>query len=452
MPITGDAKKVFKSMKKTYGSEEEAKKVFYATANKQKRKPETWKKAAVRPNAALTVMDAAPRGDEVHQPLTVNPYDGPEFDPQNAVDYENGYQYAQSFGHLELNQADADQVERWAHAPIPWREGFAEAARRLGVGRLADMIEGEMKESNLVTWDYMKTAGVGSELKRQAVRFAPALGAAAGYGIGHELGDAASDAYFANEGIDLEGLQRSGSPTQQFSAHYIDNAGAVLGGVAGGTAGTVAGASVPEYTRAQKMKLRPLPDTLKVSGALKTIGGGLVGAAAPIAAGGLLGYELGGLVQAPEIGAAGGALAGSAYAPYTGLAGAAAGALHDSTKERDELRKNRNRLVRGMPVKTAISSNTMNRTVSGAIGGALLPIALGAGAGAGFGELVDIDTPEHESPGAAVGGVAGGALAAPLAPAGATVGAALGAHGGLKRDAKIDKENRRWARMYPTEA
>jgi len=46
MPIKGDAKKVLKSMKDQYG-DEEGERVFYATANKQKRKPETWEKKAV---------------------------------------------------------------------------------------------------------------------------------------------------------------------------------------------------------------------------------------------------------------------------------------------------------------------------------------------------------------------------------------------------------------------
>ena len=45
MPITGDATKVKKNMEKTYGKKE-GEKVFYATANKQGRKPETWKKKA----------------------------------------------------------------------------------------------------------------------------------------------------------------------------------------------------------------------------------------------------------------------------------------------------------------------------------------------------------------------------------------------------------------------
>jgi hypothetical protein len=46
MPIVGDAKKVRNSMEDTYGSKEKAERVFYATANKQKRDHKNWKKEA----------------------------------------------------------------------------------------------------------------------------------------------------------------------------------------------------------------------------------------------------------------------------------------------------------------------------------------------------------------------------------------------------------------------
>ena len=45
MPIVGDAAKVHASMVETYGKKK-GERIFYATANKQKRKPENWKKAA----------------------------------------------------------------------------------------------------------------------------------------------------------------------------------------------------------------------------------------------------------------------------------------------------------------------------------------------------------------------------------------------------------------------
>ena len=66
MPIKGDAKKVQKAMKDEYG-EEEGERVFYATANKQKRKPETWKKkaaltAVLRQRKQATVLSPLMKG------------------------------------------------------------------------------------------------------------------------------------------------------------------------------------------------------------------------------------------------------------------------------------------------------------------------------------------------------------------------------------------------------
>ncbi len=43
MPIKGKAKKVLKSMKDQYG-DKKGEQMFYATANKQGRTPETWEK------------------------------------------------------------------------------------------------------------------------------------------------------------------------------------------------------------------------------------------------------------------------------------------------------------------------------------------------------------------------------------------------------------------------
>ena len=86
--------------------------------------------------AALTPMGAAPRGDELHIPLQRNPYG----DPMQGAEYENGYAHAQSLGHAVLNQTTEGDVSRWAHNAPPWREGFAEGARRLGVGRVGDTL------------------------------------------------------------------------------------------------------------------------------------------------------------------------------------------------------------------------------------------------------------------------------------------------------------------------
>lgn len=61
MPLKGDAKKVMKSMKDQYG-EEKGEEVFYATANKENRKPETWeKKGAAQKLAAILRVNSARR-------------------------------------------------------------------------------------------------------------------------------------------------------------------------------------------------------------------------------------------------------------------------------------------------------------------------------------------------------------------------------------------------------
>ena len=58
MPIVGDAKKVHDSMVETYGKEK-GERVFYATANKQKRKAENWKKKSAAEKLAV-ILDEIP--------------------------------------------------------------------------------------------------------------------------------------------------------------------------------------------------------------------------------------------------------------------------------------------------------------------------------------------------------------------------------------------------------
>lgn len=64
MPIVGDAKDVADSMKKTYGKD--WKKVFYATANKQGRKAENWKKKSAQEKLA-ELLDQIPDGGALKQ-------------------------------------------------------------------------------------------------------------------------------------------------------------------------------------------------------------------------------------------------------------------------------------------------------------------------------------------------------------------------------------------------
>jgi hypothetical protein len=56
MPLKGDAVKVHASMVETYGKEK-GERVFYATANSQKRKPETWKKKSAAEKLAAILDD-----------------------------------------------------------------------------------------------------------------------------------------------------------------------------------------------------------------------------------------------------------------------------------------------------------------------------------------------------------------------------------------------------------
>lgn len=107
------------------------------------------KKAAVNPLIQDTAMDAVPRGDENHAPLLNNPYDQPMGDEQAPVNYENGYQYAQSLGHRELGQVSPENIETWQNRPVPWREGLADGASRLGMGRVADMMQSAGGEAQL---------------------------------------------------------------------------------------------------------------------------------------------------------------------------------------------------------------------------------------------------------------------------------------------------------------
>jgi hypothetical protein len=62
MPLKGDAKSVHKSMVEQYGKEK-GESIFYATANKQKRVPETWKK-----KASVILKSVLKKNAEVYSP------------------------------------------------------------------------------------------------------------------------------------------------------------------------------------------------------------------------------------------------------------------------------------------------------------------------------------------------------------------------------------------------
>jgi len=93
-----------------------------------------------------TEMGAAPRGDELHLPMGLNPYMG---DPKAAPEYENGFDYAQALGHQMLNQATEGDVQRWVSAAPAWREGFADACSKLGLSRVGDAVLNTKKEAGV---------------------------------------------------------------------------------------------------------------------------------------------------------------------------------------------------------------------------------------------------------------------------------------------------------------
>jgi len=82
------------------------------------------KLAAAYPTA--TVKGPSIRGDQSQPPLMWNPYN---MDETLAVQYENGYDYAMSIG---LRQLYLEDPTKWRRQPVAWREGFAEASKKLG--------------------------------------------------------------------------------------------------------------------------------------------------------------------------------------------------------------------------------------------------------------------------------------------------------------------------------
>lgn len=111
MPIKGDAKKVQASMKKQYGSEK-GERIFYATANKQGRKPETWeKKSEARPRQieplGLDIQKLKGVGDAIaYAPKPPGPEDMPP--PMKMAATEFFKQADRIPGGLADNKPDSD--------------------------------------------------------------------------------------------------------------------------------------------------------------------------------------------------------------------------------------------------------------------------------------------------------------------------------------------------------
>lgn len=130
------------------------------------------KLAVTNPLQAATAMDTLQRGDEVHPPMIANPY---QLDPEAAAQYENGYQYAQKIGHLQLISVPPEQLLGQTNGSVPWREGFAASARALGAGQVADTIEATIAP---------KTAGIPMDLTKLAYGYMQGLRYGAGIGAG----------------------------------------------------------------------------------------------------------------------------------------------------------------------------------------------------------------------------------------------------------------------------
>lgn len=145
-------------------------------------------KAEVYPTSQVTVQDAPGRGDEVHVPLIANPFNTPDQGPNDAADYENGYQYAQEAGHMVLGGVMPEQMAQWAGRSVAWRKGFAEGLRKMGRGDLADQLEATISEGHPMKAAVkaasftVKLSGIGGALLGAALPVA--AGAGLGYGIG----------------------------------------------------------------------------------------------------------------------------------------------------------------------------------------------------------------------------------------------------------------------------
>lgn len=95
------------------------------------------KLSAVDPLARSTTGPVVPRGDEVHVPLMSNPY---QKGTPPGMDYENGYEFCQTQGHMQLGAAAPAQIQKWRLNSLPWRQGFAAAAQTMGLKIIGDQL------------------------------------------------------------------------------------------------------------------------------------------------------------------------------------------------------------------------------------------------------------------------------------------------------------------------
>lgn len=95
------------------------------------------KLASVSATARQSAEQAVVHGDEVQSPLLRNPY---THGSKEALDYENGYEFAHSIGHMGLASMPREAVAKWTTAALPWRKGFASAATNYGLKSVADIV------------------------------------------------------------------------------------------------------------------------------------------------------------------------------------------------------------------------------------------------------------------------------------------------------------------------
>lgn len=262
------------------------------------------KHAAVDPEIRSSGDDSAANGNDVQQPLLRNPYTTGTAspDPQDAMTFENGYQFAQSLGHMQLNQAQG-QIASWMGRPKAWRDGFAQAARGMGCGNIADQLDASNKIAQKAPHMNLPSLPLGYNDK-----IAGALGALGGGLIGMGaggvggamLGGTFGDHLGASIGHEAE---TRGELPPEMSGHGGDVGGALggLGGGAlglgvGGVVGGVAGANLGDrltgrrQDQPQMVRMAAL-EFFKEASALGTLGGGLLG----IGVGGVAGGGLGAL-------------------------------------------------------------------------------------------------------------------------------------------------------------
>lgn len=159
------------------------------------------KTAAIDPGIRTTGEESAANGSDVQTELLRNPFEGPTGNPAQAADFENGYQNAQSLGHLQIAQAQPAQIQAWAKDNPAWRAGFAQAARTMGCGNVAMQINpsGKVAHMNLLSLPTHVNAKIAGALGTLAGGL---MGAGVGAGIGASTGGMMHDAIPAETGIE----------------------------------------------------------------------------------------------------------------------------------------------------------------------------------------------------------------------------------------------------------